>query len=79
MQWSLQSAHVACASAGIHELDQDINGREMEWELQQVGCNPSVPASLTGKKYVGSAKDVISLQVNGSSKEKLFAARAIWF
>ncbi|KAK1385193.1 Glutaredoxin, grx [Heracleum sosnowskyi] len=66
------------ASPAIHELDQDTTGREMEWELQQLGCNPSAPAIFIGGKYVGLAKDVISLHVNGSLKEKLIAARAIW-
>lgn len=67
------------ASPAIHELDQDPNGREMEWALQRLGCHPSVPAVFIGGKYIGSAKDVISLHVDGSLKEKLIEARAIWF
>ncbi|ESR57483.1 glutaredoxin-C11 [Citrus sinensis] len=67
------------ASPAIHELDQDANGREIEWALRALGCNPSVPAVFIGGRYVGSAKDVISLHVDGSLKQMLIDARAIWF
>lgn len=67
------------ASPAVHELDQEANGKEMEYALQMLGCNPSVPAVFIGGKYIGSAKDVISLHVDGSLKEKLIEARAIWF
>ncbi|WOG94769.1 hypothetical protein DCAR_0314066 [Daucus carota subsp. sativus] len=66
------------ASPAIHELDQYANGREMEYALRRLGCNPSVPAVFIGGKYVGSSKDIISLHVDGSLKEKLIEARAIW-
>ncbi|KAL8149018.1 glutaredoxin-C11-like [Apium graveolens] len=67
------------ASPAVHELDQEADGREMEYALQRLGCNPSVPAVFIGGKYIGSAKDVISMHVDGSLKEKLIEARAIWF
>ncbi|KAF3952484.1 hypothetical protein ACB098_10G089900 [Castanea mollissima] len=67
------------ASPEIHELDQDANGREMEYALRGLGCTPSVPAVFIGGKYVGSAKDIISLHVDGSLKQMLIDARAIWF
>ncbi|KAK2990580.1 hypothetical protein RJ640_019860 [Escallonia rubra] len=67
------------ASPAIHELDKDSSGREMEWALQHLGCSPSVPAVFIGGRCVGSAKDVISLHVNGSLKQKLIEAGAIWF
>ncbi|XP_021911343.1 glutaredoxin-C11 [Carica papaya] len=67
------------ASPAIHELDQDVNGREMEWALRSLGCNPAVPAVFIGGKYVGCAKDVISLHVDGSLKHMLMEAKAIWF
>lgn len=55
----------------------------MEYELQRLGCNPSVPRKwnmlFIGGKYIGSADDVISLHVDISVKEKLIEARAIWF
>ncbi|GKU86755.1 hypothetical protein SLE2022_243970 [Rubroshorea leprosula] len=67
------------ASPAIHELDQDPKGREMELALRGLGCNPSVPAVFIGGKFVGSAKDVISLHVDGSLKQMLIDAKAIWF
>ncbi|KAJ6390535.1 hypothetical protein OIU77_024694 [Salix suchowensis] len=36
------------ASPAIHELDRVANGREMEWALRAVGCNPTVPAVFIG-------------------------------
>ncbi|GAV83375.1 Glutaredoxin domain-containing protein, partial [Cephalotus follicularis] len=63
------------ASPAIHEIDQD---REIEWALRGLGCNPSVPAVFIGGKFVGSAKDVISLHVDGSLRQMLIDARAIW-
>ncbi|KAG2697307.1 hypothetical protein I3843_07G099600 [Carya illinoinensis] len=67
------------ASPAIHELDQVANGNDMEYALRGLGCNPSVPAVFIGGKYVGSAKDIISLHVDGSLKQKLIDAKAIWF
>ncbi|KAG4981824.1 hypothetical protein AAZX31_10G020900 [Glycine max] len=67
------------ASPAVHELDKDAYGREMEWALRSMGCNPSVPAVFIGGKFVGSSKDVISLHVDGSLKQMLMAAKAIWF
>ena len=67
------------ASPAVHELDSDAHGREMERALRSLGCNPSVPAVFIGGRYVGSAKDVISLHVDGSLKQMLMDAKAIWF
>lgn len=67
------------ASPAVHELDNDSYGKEMEWALRGMGCNPSVPAVFIGGKFVGSSKDVISLHVDGSLKQMLMAAKAIWF
>ncbi|KAL3827863.1 hypothetical protein ACJIZ3_016665 [Penstemon smallii] len=67
------------ASPAVHELDQDPKGREMEWALRGLGCSPIVPAVFIGGIYVGSAKDVISLHVDGSLKQMLINAKAIWF
>ncbi|XP_074358053.1 glutaredoxin-C11-like [Apium graveolens] len=62
------------ASPAVHELDQEANGMEMEYALQRLGCTPSVPAVFIGGKFIGSAKDVISLHVHGSLKDKLIQA-----
>ncbi|XP_004494334.1 glutaredoxin-C11 [Cicer arietinum] len=68
------------ASPAVYELDNDSSyGREMEWALKGLGCNPSVPAVFIGGKFVGSSKDVISLHVDGSLKQMLMDAKAIWF
>ncbi|KAL6208475.1 hypothetical protein ACLB2K_019424 [Fragaria x ananassa] len=66
------------ASPAIHEIDRYSNGRDMESALRQLGCNPSFPAVFIGGKYVGSSKDIISLHVDGSLKQMLKDARAIW-
>ncbi|KAK6937431.1 Glutaredoxin [Dillenia turbinata] len=65
------------ASPAVHELDMDASGREMERALRALGCNPSVPAVFVGGKFIGSAKDVISLHVDGSLKQMLIDAKAI--
>lgn len=67
------------ASPAIHELDQEPRGAEMEWALKRLGCSPTVPAVFIGGEFVGSAKDVISLHVDGSLKQRLISAKAIWF
>ncbi|KAL8224851.1 hypothetical protein R6Q57_017408 [Mikania cordata] len=64
------------ASPEIHEVDHDA---DMERALKRLGCNPAIPAVFIGGKYVGSARDVISLHVDGSLKQKLIEASAIWF
>ncbi|KAI4319427.1 hypothetical protein MLD38_033024 [Melastoma candidum] len=66
------------ASPAIHELDKDANGKEMEWALRALGCNPCVPAVFIGGRFIGSAKDVISYHLDGSLKQMLMDAKAIW-
>lgn len=67
------------ASPAIHELDRNANGRQMEWALRELGCNPAVPALFIGGKLVArSANDIITLQVDGRLKQMLKDARAIW-
>ncbi|XAR55953.1 Thioredoxin-disulfide reductase [Bertholletia excelsa] len=67
------------ASPAIHELDKEAGGRDMEIALQRLGCNPTVPAVFVGGKFVGTARDVISLHIDGDLKQMLIEARAIWF
>ncbi|KAL8548555.1 hypothetical protein ACS0TY_007740 [Phlomoides rotata] len=67
------------ASPTVHELDHDERGTDMERALRTLGSTPCVPAVFIGGEYVGSAKDVFSLHVNGSLKQKLISAKAIWF
>ncbi|GFZ14035.1 glutaredoxin family protein [Actinidia rufa] len=62
----------------VHELDEDSMGREIEWALVRLGCNPAVPAVFIGGKFVGSANTVMTLQLNGSLKKMLKDAGAMW-
>lgn len=56
------------ASPAIYELDKDLNGREMECVLKGLGCNPSIPAVFIGGRFIGSARDISPLHVDGSLK-----------
>ena len=49
----------------IHEIDQDLEGREMEKALMRLGCNAPVPAVFIGGKLVGSTNEVMSLHLSG--------------
>ncbi|KAF1892095.1 hypothetical protein Lal_00036450 [Lupinus albus] len=40
------------ASPEVHELDNDSYGKEMEWAIRSLGCNPSVPAVFIGGRFV---------------------------
>ncbi|KAK4477882.1 hypothetical protein RD792_017147 [Penstemon davidsonii] len=62
----------------IHELDEDSRGKEMEYALIKLGCSPTVPAVFIGGKFVGSADVVMTLQLNGSLKQMLIDAGALW-
>ncbi|KAL3812827.1 hypothetical protein ACJIZ3_014095 [Penstemon smallii] len=62
----------------IHELDEDSRGKEMEYALIKLGCSPTVPAVFIGGKFVGSANIVMTLQLNGSLKQMLIDAGALW-
>ncbi|KAF4355221.1 hypothetical protein F8388_012996 [Cannabis sativa] len=64
-------------SPAIYELDEDYSrGKDMEWALMRLGCNPSVPAVFIGGKFVGSANTVMTLHLNGSLKKLLKDAGA---
>ncbi|CAI0447801.1 unnamed protein product [Linum tenue] len=68
------------ASPAIHELDREAHGRELEWALRSlIGCPTVVPAVFIGGRYVGSAKEILSLHLDGSLKQLLIDANAIWF
>ncbi|KAK9726230.1 hypothetical protein RND81_05G200200 [Saponaria officinalis] len=71
--------HDLGASPAVFELDRDPKGREMEWALQRLGCNPTVPAVFIGGNYVGSAKEVLGAHLTGSLRDMLIEAKAIWF
>ncbi|KAI3459291.1 hypothetical protein Pfo_015954 [Paulownia fortunei] len=62
----------------VYELDEQIDGREMERALMRLGCSPSVPSVFVGGKFVGSANDVLTLHLDGSLKKMLKDAGALW-
>ncbi|XP_047957431.1 glutaredoxin-C11-like [Salvia hispanica] len=66
------------ASPAVYELDQHVNGAQMERGLRALGCCPVVPVVFIGGALVGSAEDIISLHVDGSLKHMLINAKAIW-
>ncbi|KAI4303203.1 hypothetical protein MLD38_038863 [Melastoma candidum] len=65
-------------SPAIYEVDEDPRGKEVEWALARLGCNPSVPAVFIGGKFVGSANTVMTYHLNGSLKKMLREAGALW-
>ncbi|KAJ4968093.1 hypothetical protein NE237_014794 [Protea cynaroides] len=66
------------ASPLIYELDEDPKGRELERALMRIGCNPVVPVVFIGGKLVGGANEVMERQLNGTLKDMLIRANAIW-
>ncbi|KAL5791740.1 hypothetical protein ACOSP7_000334 [Xanthoceras sorbifolium] len=67
------------AHPAVYELDQIQHGQQMERALvQQLGCNPSVPAVFIGQELVGGANQVMSLNVRNQLGPKLLEAGAIW-
>ncbi|XP_042474887.1 monothiol glutaredoxin-S2-like [Macadamia integrifolia] len=66
------------ASPLVHELDEDPRGRELERALTRLGCNPVVPIVFIGGTLVGGANEVMERQMNGTLKEMLIRANAIW-
>ncbi|KAL9384970.1 hypothetical protein Peur_021980 [Populus x canadensis] len=67
------------ANPTVYELDQIPNGKQIEKALvQQLGCQPSVPAVFIGQEFVGGDKQVMSLQVRNELAPLLRKAGAIW-
>ncbi|KAK9726235.1 hypothetical protein RND81_05G200700 [Saponaria officinalis] len=66
------------ANATVYEVEDLPNGQEVDKALQKLGLRPSVPAVFIGQKFVGGAKEIISLQVRGRLTSMLKEARAIW-
>ncbi|KAL8486241.1 hypothetical protein ACS0TY_023086 [Phlomoides rotata] len=62
----------------IHELDEDPRGKEIERALMKAGCSPAVPAVFIGGRLIGSANTVMTLQLDGSLKQMLKDAGALW-
>ncbi|KAL4376199.1 hypothetical protein GQ457_02G002890 [Hibiscus cannabinus] len=66
------------ANPTVYELDEIPNEQQVERALQQMGCNPSVPAVFIGQKLIGGANQVMSLQLRNQLAPLLIRAGAIW-
>ncbi|KAG6582233.1 Monothiol glutaredoxin-S10, partial [Cucurbita argyrosperma subsp. sororia] len=65
-------------SPAVYELDQDSRGKEIEWALRRLGCNPAVPAVFIGGRFIGTANTIITLHLNGCLDKLLKEAGALW-
>ncbi|CAN8258551.1 unnamed protein product [Cochlearia groenlandica] len=65
-------------SPAIIEIDQDMYGKDIEYALARLGCSPTVPAVFVGGKFVGTAKTVMTLHLDGTLKKCLKEAGALW-
>ncbi|XP_050365925.1 monothiol glutaredoxin-S6-like [Argentina anserina] len=67
------------ANPTVYELDQIPNGQAVEKVLvEQLKCDPSVPAVYIGQQFVGGANQVMTLQLRNQLAPMLLAANAIW-
>ncbi|KAJ4967624.1 hypothetical protein NE237_014325 [Protea cynaroides] len=62
----------------VYELDEDPNGRELESALMRLGCKPVVPVVFIGGNLIGGTNEVMERQMNGTLKDMLIQAKAIW-
>ncbi|CAN1199915.1 GRXC11 [Linum perenne] len=62
------------ASPAIHEVDREVNGRELEWAgcremekaLMKLGTTTGpVPAVFIGGKFMGSTNEIMSAHLSG--------------
>ncbi|XP_020210761.1 monothiol glutaredoxin-S6 [Cajanus cajan] len=66
------------ANPTVYELDEMTNGQQIERELLQMGCQPSVPTVFIGQQFIGGSKRVMSLHLRNELVPLLINARAIW-
>ncbi|KAB2616212.1 monothiol glutaredoxin-S6-like [Pyrus ussuriensis x Pyrus communis] len=67
------------ANPTVYELDEMTNGQAIERTLvQELSCEPSVPAVFIGQQFVGGADKVMSLQVRNQLVPMLIRSNAIW-
>ncbi|KAM1042182.1 hypothetical protein ACFX13_032004 [Malus domestica] len=67
------------ANPTVYELDEMPNGQAIERTLvQELRCEPSVPAVFIGQQFVGGAEKVMSLQVRNQLVPMLIRSNAIW-
>ncbi|XVF68345.1 hypothetical protein PTKIN_Ptkin10aG0197700 [Pterospermum kingtungense] len=66
------------ANPTVYELDEIQNGQQIERELHQMGCKPTVPAVFIGQQLIGGPNQVMTLQVKNQLVPLLIRAGAIW-
>ncbi|XP_041016768.1 monothiol glutaredoxin-S6-like [Juglans microcarpa x Juglans regia] len=66
------------ANPTVYELDQMSNGHQIERELLQRGCQPSVPAVFIGQEFIGGANETMSLHLRNELVPLLMSVKAIW-
>ncbi|EXC34712.1 Monothiol glutaredoxin-S6 [Morus notabilis] len=66
------------ANTTVYELDEVPNGQQIERELLQLGCQPSVPAVYINQKFIGGADTIFTLQLKNELVPLLIQAKAIW-
>ncbi|KAB1203052.1 Monothiol glutaredoxin-S6 [Morella rubra] len=66
------------ANPTVYELDQMSNGQQIERELLQLGCQPSVPAVFIGQEFIGGSNKIMSLHLRNELVTLLMNAKAIW-
>ena len=66
------------ANIVVFELDEVPNGQQIERELLQIGCQPSVPAVYIAQKFIGGADKIFTLQLKNELVPLLIQAKAIW-
>ncbi|KAF5455182.1 hypothetical protein F2P56_024785 [Juglans regia] len=66
------------ANPTVYELDQMSNGHQIERELLQRGCQPSVPAVFIGQTFIGGTREVMSLNLRSELVPLLKRAGAIF-
>ncbi|OMO63740.1 Glutaredoxin [Corchorus capsularis] len=66
------------ANPTVYELDEIQNGQQIERELQQMGCKPTVPAVFIGQQLIGGPNQIMTLQVKNQLVPLLIRAGAIW-
>lgn len=49
----------------VYELDEHVNGQQLERELKALGSKPSVPAVFIGEDLMGGANEIMMLHIDG--------------
>lgn len=66
------------ANPTVYELDEHPDGQQLETELKELGCKPTVPVVFIGKELIGGSNEIMTLHLKGKLVKKLKKAKAIW-